>query len=88
MFFFEKSEVISQNDVLFLFYFLVNPTMTTENILSEVSQYDNRINIMCSNTMTPLKYTTQERSYAICCSTLLTLGGLCYLVQQPYLDST
>ena len=89
MFYFSKKvRLFSQNDVLFLFYFLVNPTMTTEYILSEVSQYDNRINIMCSNTMTPLKYTTDERSYVICCSTLLTPDGLCYLVQQPYLDST
>ena len=29
-YFLKKVRLFSQNDVLFLFYFLINPTMTTE----------------------------------------------------------
>ena len=29
VFYFSKKVLFSQNDVLFLFYFLINPTMTT-----------------------------------------------------------
>ena len=33
MFYFSKKvRLFSQNDVLFLFYFLINPTMTTEPV--------------------------------------------------------
>ena len=37
MFYFSKKvRLFSQNDVLFLFYFLINPTMTTAHILELV----------------------------------------------------
>ena len=36
MFYFSKKvRLFSQNDVLFLFYFLINPTMTTEVVKYE-----------------------------------------------------
>ena len=37
MFYFSKKvRLFSQNDVLFLFYFLINPTMTTVNMISNM----------------------------------------------------
>ena len=40
MFYFSKKvRLFSQNDVLFLFYFLINPTMTTDSFVLQLLLY-------------------------------------------------